>query len=220
MISLQERCNNYKLTFPDYPEPVVGSDNRIQGTWILGNNYRNKTEYYGAYPPSYLKRVYSLFPDIIPNTDKKLLHLFSGSIDETNVQCKEIRFDRKKLIELEKITVKPDVVGNAEKLSNYFTEKFDLILADPPYSEEDAKRYGTSLISRNKVVKEAHKILKPNGFLVWLDQVLPMYRKTEFAIRGAIGIVRSTNHRFRMMIMFQKLENTEKMQILFNKKKS
>src|ERR1043165_9417168 len=32
------------------------------GIWVLGNDYRNKTRYYGAYPPGYLARVMALFP--------------------------------------------------------------------------------------------------------------------------------------------------------------
>lgn len=205
MISLEKRCENYQNTFPKFPAPYVGLDNRLQGIWILGNDYRNKTEYYGAYPPNYLKRMYALFPDIINNVRADVLHLFSGSLkkDELEVYCKQYLFD----IQTNEL-VKPDFIGNAEELSTIFYEcYFDLIFADPPYSESDAEHYGVSLIHRNKVVKECYKVLKSNGFLVWLDQVLPMYRKNEFRIVGAIGLIRSTNHRFRIATIFQKIEN-------------
>lgn len=38
-----------------------------------------------------------------------------------------------------------------------------------------------------------------------LDQVLPMYRKDQFCVEGVIGMVKSTNHRFRVMTIFKKL---------------
>ena len=43
----------------------------------------------------------------------------------------------------------------------------------------------------------------PHGaYVVWLDQVLPMYRKEAFAVEGVIGMVKSTNHRFRVVTVF------------------
>ena len=84
--------------------------------------------------------------------------------------------------------------------------RFSLILADPPYSEEDAKRYGTPMVNRNTALKEATKILKPGGNLVWLDQVWPMFRKAELRLWGVIGVIRSTNHRVRAVFIFEKLD--------------
>ena len=51
----------------------VAADGRVVGTWIMGNDYRVKSTYYGGYPAGYLKRVRALFPD-----KRKVLHLFSG----------------------------------------------------------------------------------------------------------------------------------------------
>lgn len=80
------------------------------------------------------------------------------------------------------------------------------VVTDPPYSEEDASHYGRCLVNRNRVVSECFKVLRDGGFLVWLDQVLPMYRESEFTLVGTIGVVRSTNHRFRIVSIFQKGE--------------
>lgn len=198
MISLEERCLNYAKEFPDWPEPIIGRDERIQGIWILGNNYRSKNNYYGEYPPNYLKRVFALFPDI---QAKDILHLFSGSLGE---EVPGLKFDYR--LEIELNGGKIDVRGDAHQLSNYFKSRsFKLIIADPPYSKEDALNYGSPMINRNKVVQECIKILEPNGFLVWLDQVLPMFRKNEVSLKGLIGVVRSTNHRFRCVVIFQKI---------------
>jgi hypothetical protein len=188
--SLIERANFYSKIFPDFPELVVGKDGRITGIWIMGNNYHTKGDY-GAYPHGYEKRIESLFPDCCPT-----LQLFSATLP---LSPNYLRFD-----------IRPeyaDVVGDAHKLSTYFAENmFEIIYADPPYSIEDCEHYGTPMVNRNQIVKECYKILKPNGFLIWLDQVLPMYRKDEFRMVGVIGMVKSTNHRFRVITIFQKID--------------
>ena len=189
MLSLRERALLYSDRFPSYP-PLVCTDRWLYGIWVLGNNYRSKQKLYGEYPPNYLARVTSLFPDCVP-----ILHLFSGSLEE---DCGGVRFDVE-------ASNHPDVIGDAERLSSYFPANFfSVIYADPPYSHEDARHYGRCLVNRNKVVSECFKVMCPGGFLVWLDQVLPMYRKSEFTLVGTIGVVRSTNHRFRVVSIFQK----------------
>lgn len=166
---------------------------KIYGTWILGQNYQSKQRYYGEYPPNYLRRVHALFPD-----KQEVLHLFSGVV-EKGLWNSETTFDINP-------DLNSDITGDAKQLSSYFEDiTFDLIVADPPYSNEDANRYGTCMISRNTVVKECYNILEEGGHLCWLDQVLPMYRKSELAWVGAIGVVRSTNHRVREVFIWEKL---------------
>jgi hypothetical protein len=186
--SLQERAEFYRKTFPTWPAPRA-DERWIDGMWVLGQDYRG-SGYYGSYPPNYLKRVLSMFPDA-----EKILHLFSGSLPKGDY----IRFDSNQNLDAE-------VYGNAHNLSEFFSsESFDLILADPPYTLEDANHYGTPMINRNTVIKEVEKILTPNGYLIWLDQVLPMFRKDQLHLCGLIGIVRSTNHRFRVSCWFKKV---------------
>jgi len=186
-LSPQDRARLYETAFPTYP-PVVASHGWLYGTWILGNNYKG-SGYYGAYPPGYLKRVTSMFPEA-----KRVLHLFSGSLPPGDY----VRFDCRE-------ELAPDALGQAHDLAAHFkVAEFDLVLADPPYSNEDADRYGSPMINRNKVMDQCAIIVRPGGNLVWLDQVLPMYRKSTWLYWGAIGIVRSTNHRFRIANFFQK----------------
>jgi len=163
--------------------------------WIVGNDYQNASNYYGAYPRTYLERILSLFPDV---KGREILHLFSGSID-ADVDEAGYTFD----INEEN---SPHFVGDAETLSTVIPNelKFKLILADPPYSVEDADHYGTQMVNRNTVVSECWKVMPDKGFLVWLDQVLPIYSKHQFDMVGTIGLVRSTNHRVRCVFIFQK----------------
>tara|TARA_Y100000310_G_scaffold120427_2_gene119201 strand:+ start:4960 stop:5547 length:588 start_codon:yes stop_codon:yes gene_type:complete len=189
MLSLRERAELYNARFPSYP-PLVCTDRWLYGIWVLGNNYRSKQGFYGEYPPNYLARATSLFPDCVP-----VLHLFSGSLGD---DCGGIRFDND-------TSLSPDIAGDAERLASYFPAGFfSVIYADPPYSEEDANHYGQCMVNRNRVVSECFPVLRSGGFLVWLDQVLPMYRKSEFTLVGTIGLVRSTNHRFRIVSIFRK----------------
>ena len=186
----QQRLDSYYKKL-DFPQSVfVGQDGRLTGTWVMGNNYQVKSTYYGGYPHGYLKRIKALFPD-----KKKVLHLFSGKVDTEIIQGKRVDINPEH---------QPDYLGNAEELSSFVNEKFDLILSDPPYSVEDCEHYGTSMVKRNKVLKECVKVLELKGHLVWLDQVLPMYRKNELETVGYIGMVKSTNHRFRVITFFEK----------------
>lgn len=195
-MELTERLENYYKTL-DFPKSVfIGEDDRLYGTWVMGNNYQVKSEYYGGYPHGYLKRIKGLFPD-----KKNILHLFSGQVGKDIFNGKTIDINPKN---------NPDVLGDASNLSSLFGREFDLILADPPYSIEDCDHYQTTMIKRNVVIRECAKVLQDGGHLVWLDQVLPMYRKDEFKVIGYIGMVKSTNHRFRVITVFEKLSQQSK----------
>jgi len=199
-MNLEQRAQNYNLTFKKFPRVIVDK-NWLYGIWVLGQNYKSKNKYYGEYPPAYLKRLHSLFPDA-----KNVLHLFSGTVEKglwTNETLFDINPD-----------LNPDVVGDAHKLSSYFKREFDLIVADPPYSKEDAVKYNTSMIGRKKVLEQCYKILEPCGYLCWLDTMLPMYTKREVKYVGTIGIVRSTNHRFRILSIFEKNSKNKRKNII------
>ncbi len=191
MISLNEMALNYNCSYPTRP-PLIVHGNWLYGCWMIGNDYKNKSKFYGAYPASYLQRLESMFGSF---DNYKILHLFSGSLPKSD---NYIRFD---------MVQDADVQGDAEELSQYFKENtFDIILADPPYTFEDAEKYTTPMVNRKKVLSECSKILKPGGYLVWLDCSLPMHKKQELLMRGFISLVRSTQHRFRLVAFFKKPE--------------
>ena len=188
---LEERIASYKLN-TDYPLSLfISEDNRIVGTWIMGQNYTVKSSYYGGYPAGYLKRIKSLFPD-----KKNILHLFSGKVDTVIMPGKTVDINSDN---------NPDYIDDAQSLENVPLEEFDLVCADPPYSVEDCDHYQTTMIKRNKVMAALGKGLKNGSHVVWLDQVLPMYRKDQFKIIGVIGMVKSTNHRFRVITIFERI---------------
>ena len=72
-----QRIANY-VRETKFPRSLfVAEDGRVVGTWIMGNDYRVQTGYYGGYPAGYLRRIRSLFPD----KRTHVLHLFSGRVD-------------------------------------------------------------------------------------------------------------------------------------------
>ena len=85
--------------------------------------------------------------------------------------------------------------------------QFDLIMADPPYSVDDAEHYQTTMVKRNAVMRALQGVAV-GTHIVWLDQVLPMFRKDAFAIDAVIGMVKSTNHRFRMITIFRRVDES------------
>jgi hypothetical protein len=186
----QRRIDNY-VRQTKFPQSLfIAEDGRVVGTWIMGNDYRVKSGFYGGYPAGYLRRVKSLFPD-----KSRVLHLFSGRVDLEVLPGDTVDINP----ELE-----PTYVDDAQKLESVPLEQYDLVLCDPPYSVEDAERYKTTMVKRNLVMQALGR-LTPGAHVVWLDQVLPMYRKDTFAIDAVIGIVKSTNHRFRVMTIFRRL---------------
>jgi hypothetical protein len=194
-LSIGERADAYNSAFPkNFDSHLRASKRWLSGNWLLGNNYRG-SGYHGSFPPGLLARIMAIYPDVTMGQGA-ILHLFSGSLEPNKDY---VRFDRR-------AELQPDVCGDALHLSSYFErEAFEIIIADPPYTEEDAGKYGTCLISRNHVLKQCLDLLPAGGHVIWLDQVLPMYSKEDWEWFGFIGIVRSTNHRVRGLFFFEKV---------------
>lgn len=187
----QERVDNYTRETGFAQHLFVAGDGRIVGTMIMGNDYRVKSAYYGGYPAGYLKRIKALFPD-----KQNTLHLFSGKVDTAAFPGKTVDINAEN---------SPDYVDDAQTLLKVPLSEFDLVLADPPYSVEDCDHYQTSMIKRNVVMRALGDRLNPGTHVVWLDQVLPMFRKEQLSIVGVIGCVKSTNHRFRVVTIFERV---------------
>lgn len=178
----------------DYPESQLrASDRWIQGQWVLGNDYRG-SGMYGSYPPAYLARISTLFPDAAAR-----VHLFSGSLPMCQSRAQGVTVDLR-----ETAQVQPGVRGSVLALP-FMNGSFDLGYADPPYTTTDAEEYDTPMVDRRKALYEIHRVIVPGGFLVWLDTVLPMYRKDYWKWVGAIALWRSSNHRVRGVHIFERV---------------
>ena len=120
--------------------------------------------------------------------------LFSGKVDLTAFPGDTVDINS---------DFSPTYVDDAQTLRRVPLEQYDLVLADPPYSVEDAERYQTTMVKRNLVMRALQR-LPVGAHIVWLDQVLPMYRKDAFDQEAVIGMVKSTNHRFRVTTVFRR----------------
>jgi hypothetical protein len=186
----EERIANY-VRETKFPQSLfIAGDGRVVGTWIMGNNYTVKSGYYGGYPAGYLRRIAALFPD-----RKRVLHVFSGKVDLRALPGETVDCNP---------NVEPTFIADAHDLSSVPLREYDLILADPPYSVDDAEKYQTTMIRRNVVIRSLAAGVRAGTRIVWLDQVLPMYRKKEWKIEAVIGMVKSTNHRFRVVTIFKR----------------
>jgi hypothetical protein len=155
----------------------------------MGNAYGVKSGYYGGYPHGYLRRVKALFPD-----KQSCLHVFSGCVDQSAWPGDTVDLNA---------SLSPTYVDDAQTLTAVPLENYDIILADPPYSVEDAEHYQPTMVKRNVVMRALSRV-RSGTHVVWLDQVLPMYRKDVWNLMGVIGMVKSTNHRFRVVTLFQR----------------
>lgn len=168
----------------------------FSGKWMCGNDYRNKTTYHGAYPASLLERYETMLPTRGRARGERVLHIFSGSLP-----CSKdyIRLDAVQEAELR---------GNAESLATLAGERaFDIIFADPPYSLPDAIVYkNAALVDRSRVLAACAHVLAPGGWLVWLDCVTwsQIVVPPTLRIAGLVTLIRSTNHRFRLITFFHK----------------
>jgi hypothetical protein len=188
-VEWEQRITHY-VAATKFPRSLfISQDGRVVGTWIMGNDYRVKSAYYGGYPAGYLRRIRALFPD-----KARVLHLFSGKVELAALPGDTVDINP---------TLAPTYVDDAQTLTAVPLDRYDLVLADPPYSVEDAERYQTTMVRRNTVMRALCR-LPPGAHVVWLDQVLPMYRKDAFDVEGVIGMVKSTNHRFRVITIFRR----------------
>lgn len=195
----EERIAHYATAMKFPVSMAIGGDGRVFGIWRMGNDYRVSSGYYGGYPATYLRRVKALFPDKV-----RTLHLFSGHVDLVAFPGDTVDSNA---------DLSPTFVDDAQTLLSVPLEDYDLVLADPAYSAEDSLHYGTPMINRTKVVRALARC-RPGTHVVWLDQVLPMYRKDTLSLEAEIGLAssfieeadigmcKSTNHRFRVVTIF------------------
>lgn len=204
-MTLIERAAAYNASFAKFPASHLrvvqerGGD-VLYGTWVLGNDYRNKTPYYGAYPPGYLERMAALFPDATADPTKAL-HVFGGSLPRSShYTTVDINPD-----------LDPDFCCSVYDLPDRINlalgqrhGRFGLVLADPPYSAADAEKYGTAMVDRRRAIAALAQVTRVGGHLVWLDVCWPMHRKAEWRTVGRVTLIRSTNHRVRLISIFER----------------
>ena len=163
--------------------------------WFLP---RPKTDHYKGGMPLYCEDwLIDLAKDILNmNHDPFTLNVFCG------MNQRGYRVDMKE-------EVKPDLLCDIHKLSEYLHPvgpRFDLIIADPPYSTDEAKEiYGTPPLKYKTWTNECDKYLKCGGlFMVYHKFVMPNPNPEKYEVVKRVFIGNRTMHLPRVCIVFQK----------------
>lgn len=155
-----------------------------------------KDRYKGGMPLYCEEWLIDLACDILGlhQLDMKLLNLFCG------MNQYGIRVDIKP-------EVKPHRLADAHELSKHFEkDSFNIILADPPYSTEEARDiYGTPTLNYKKWTAECDKVLQKGGLLcVYHKYVMPNPDPKKYVVEKRVFIGNRTYHLPRVAIFFRK----------------
>ena len=162
--------------------------------WFLPRPKKDK--YKGGMPLYCEEWLIELAKEILVQDEINLLNLFCGKNKYGT-----------------KVDIKPqpetnaDIVCDSHDLSSLTWEsKFDVILADPPYSEKEAKDlYNTPKLNYKKWTKEADKILKEGGLLiVYHKYVMPNPNPEKYFVEKRVFIGNRSYHVPRVAIYFRK----------------
>lgn len=159
--------------------------------WFLPRPKKDK--YRGGMPLYAEEWLLTLARQILQKEDVKILSLFCG------MSKYGFRVDIKP-------EVKPDLVCDAHELTKHLKRKFDIILADPPYSNAESwDLYGTPKLNYNAWTVEATKLLKSKGLLIiYHKYVMPNPNPEVFVVAKRVFIGTRTYHLPRVAIYFQK----------------
>ena len=152
-----------------------------------------KDRYKGGMPLYCEEWLIDLAKDILGIQDIRLLNLFCG------MNKYGVRVDIKP-------EVNPEFLCDAHNVSQITNRKFDVILADPPYSTEEAKElYGTPKLNYKQWTKECDKLLKKGGLLiVYHKYVMPNPDSKKYEVVKRVFVGNRTYHLPRVAIFFRK----------------
>ncbi len=190
--ALNAAMKKYPQSFTDEAGDSISDKGWAYGVWYCGTSF-TKVKLYGQYPPTFLKRACALFPSA-----KHVLHAPSGSLMDLpeghvtlDIHNDDIR--------------KPMYVGDCGNMP-FADSCFDLILSDPPYSEEDSRLYGCAKFPEKKFMSECRRVLKPGGHLGFLAYHYPSYRRFDWRLRGLFAVVTGFSRRTRMFSVFEAIK--------------
>lgn len=160
--------------------------------WFLP---RPKPDHYKGGMPLYAEEwLIQLTKDILKKDDINILNLFCG------MNKYGTRIDIKK-------DVNPDIVADAHTFANNWNnDSFDLIIADPPYSDQEAKDlYGTGKLNYNEWTNQCDKVLRKGGILlVYHKYVMPNPNPKKYEVTKRVFIGNRTRHLPRIAVLFKK----------------
>jgi hypothetical protein len=100
----------------------------------------------------------------------------------------------------------PTWVGDAHDLSFIPDESYDLVVLDPPYSDDEAEwLYGTPPLKRGTYTAEAVRVCRTGGHVAVYQVKQPARPRGTFLVRRIVILTR-TGHAPRVCFVFEKGE--------------
>jgi hypothetical protein len=172
----------------------------ITDTWILA---RSKVKYYGAYPAGFLERARALMG---VDYGSQILHVCSGKVHD--YPYKRYALGTGDYTVDADVDVNPDYVRDVTK--EIPGENWDAIIADPPYTEEDHRKYKVGqpdtwidLPKPTELLKMMLQKVKPGGRVGILHYILPRPPKgTRFV--ACITVIVGFGNRPRLFSVFER----------------
>ena len=158
-------------------------------TWVLP---RPRKDYYvGGFPLHFEKKLWRLLGE-----PEKVLHPFGGLSEiGDSVDLNE--------------TTAPTWVGDAHDLHWIEDNTYDLVLLDPPYSDdESAELYGTPKLKYGKFVSEAVRVCKEGGHVAIYHKVMKPRPEGCRLVRRVVVLTR-VNHAARICMVYRKMTPEE-----------
>jgi SAM-dependent methyltransferase len=111
-------------------------------------------------------------------------------------------------------SARSDVLGDAEVLP-FKNACFDFVMADPPYSEAEAKAlYDLPYLSMTKLINEMIRVCEPNGHVILLHRLIPGANSQtdtgKMSVEGVVGVgVLGAWANIRALTVFRKRQELE-----------
>lgn len=161
--------------------------------WCLGSG----SGYPGAFPRGLMPRILQKW-----NGEKKIM-LFSGSFHDRGWETLDVKPE-----------LNPTYSMDAESLPEDWTEKYDLVMADPPYSEAEAKDlYDLPYFNIAKIINEMARITRGGGTMIMLHRLIPQnhfidtYHFKRMQIQAVVGVFTIAGYsNIRALTVWRKLE--------------
>jgi len=189
IILLTIKFDRMKNKITGYKSPTQTEKNLA---WFLPRPKKDK--YKGGKPLYAEEWLIQLGKDILGVDQPEILNLFCG------MNKYGYRIDIKP-------EVNPDLLCDAHSFADKLDGKrFNLIIADPPYSTEEARDiYGTPPLKYKKWTAECDKVLDEGGLLmVYHKYVMPNPNPEKYVVVKRVFIGNRTMHLPRVCIVFQK----------------
>lgn len=157
--------------------------------WVLPRPRRDC--YVGSFPLHFEQRLWRLL-----GKPEKVLHPFGGLAEIGDT------------VDLN-ATTSPTWVGDAHDLHWIPNDSYDLVLLDPPYSDEEASwLYGTPKLRPGRFKAEALRVCKPGGFVALYHKRQPTSpgKQHEVQLVHRIVVLTRAGHTARICFVYRKLD--------------